>query len=135
MDATTQIKVHLSNIIQAVHTASRDRYYAKKLARVEAEAKVIFKTVQMQQIKAHLMRQDIKDSQELGAKRKREESEEESVEEAPHKRCYFIDDEAEEAESDEELESSWETNTPFILSRSPPSRQWSIGSLPVDEED
>ena len=106
MDATTQIKVHLINIIQAVDTASQDHYYAKKLAHVKAEAKPIFEKVQMQLFKAHLMRQDIKDAQERGAKPKDEESEEESDEEPQHKWCRFNDDEAEEAESEEGLESA-----------------------------
>lgn len=133
VDPTTQGKLHLSNIIQAVDSASEDAYYAKKLAHVEAQAKAIFEEVQMQLVKAHLMRKDIKDAQERGTKRKREEFEEESDEEPPHKRCCFIDEDSEEAESDEELESAWETNTLFILSWNSPLRRWSLGPLSVDE--
>ena len=114
MDATTQVKMHPSNIIQAVDTAPGDRYYGKKLARAEAEAKAIIEKVQMQLVNAHLKRQDIKVAQKRGAKRKREDFYEESDEEPPQKGCRFIDDEAGDAESGEELESVWETNTPFF---------------------
>lgn len=75
VDAHAQTKIHLTNIIRAVDAASGDCCYTKKLTRVKSNAKAISEVVQMKLIKAQLVKEDIKDAQERGIKRKREYSE------------------------------------------------------------
>lgn len=119
------------------HCPSRDRYYAKKFACIECEAKATWATIMAGAHKSFLMRQDINRAMVCGFKREREED---LVDTRDAKRCRFIDDEAEKASTDLEEEeyvfsrelfefddynSDFEKDIP---------RRWSLGSLSVDSE-